>query len=174
MAAIILADKTDTGQLTSLLLTAFEERDKDDVEAFYPEDLADLVFERLDPDGVSPFLVAWAAKLELRQLARQICAHRQETRERRAESGQIELFELQPRYPARRCTSDGTPRDAYVLRHCLSYWERKAVVNRLSREGHAKLRHGQALDVETEKLVKSGHLIIGPAPVELQSKEIVH
>ncbi len=96
-----------------------------------------------------------AAILELRQMARAICRQRIAEEQEKAESHGDTLFEmqLQPRYPAER---DGD--EVYVLREKLTLDERQAIISRLRKEARAKLAHAEALEAETESLIRSGKL----------------
>jgi hypothetical protein len=162
---------SETRLAVMLLQAAYSQLDDKNIIAIYPEDLADVVFRQFDQAGVTPALLAWAARLELRQLARHVCARHPKMAQSDADAQFDELLDLRRRYPAMRCDDCGLLRHAYVLRGGMSYWERKAVSSRLRSEGNAKLFHGDALDTETDLLVRSGQLIIGPKPVELKFRE---
>jgi hypothetical protein len=59
------------------------------------------------------------------------------------------VFQLQPRYPAER-----QGEDTYVLRQSLTLDERRENIARLRREAGAKSAHADALEAETEQLMR--------------------
>jgi hypothetical protein len=121
-------------------------------------DLAENVYEDIDPQGLAPELVRSAAVLELRQLARAICRSRQVSDENQSQQGS--LFEqLQPRYP--NCKGD-----TYILREHLTLEDRQWNIERLRKEANVKLIHADALAAETEHLVSIGKL--NPALAEVR------
>lgn len=142
-----------TDQINDFIREHYNQLDVWKVVAIQIHELAAAVYKDLDPDGVAPPLVAWAAILELRQLARAICRARQVNDEHRAESGSLFDFMLQPRYPAERDSDD-----AYVLRDHLTVAERRDNITRLRREAAAKTQHADALEAETEEMIRSGDL----------------
>lgn len=119
-----------------------------------PALVAARTFARLDADSESPTLVAYAATLELRQLARSVC-RRASNLEDPAQVGQGALFDgqLQRRYPA-----DRGGDESYVLREHMTVAERRANVSRLRAEASSKARHADALEAETEALLARGLL----------------
>jgi hypothetical protein len=68
-------------------------------------------------------------------------------------------IQLQPRYPA---TREGD--DAYILRGHLSIGERRENIQRLRREASSKTQHADALEAETEDLIRSGKLAAEEEP----------
>jgi gamma-glutamylcyclotransferase (GGCT)/AIG2-like uncharacterized protein YtfP len=140
-------------QLSEIIKEEYRKLDDREREAIKIGTLAEIVYRRIDPRTISPLLVQAAALLELKQLARSVCRERQQHDENDAENGNLFDFQLQPRYPAER---DGE--DAYVLREFLTWEERKQNVTRLRHEGHAKLAHADALEAETDHLVREGKL----------------
>lgn len=144
-------------QLTSLLREEYNLYDAVGKIEISPEDLAQAVYKRIDPRYVSPPLVQHAAILELKQLARGICATRQLEDERNVEQGSLFDIQLQPRYPARRDN-----RDVYVLRAHLTLEERNENIARLRAEAEAKHAHADALQAETNMLLSQGKLFGQP------------
>jgi hypothetical protein len=116
-----------------------------------PELLADTAYRNLDPDEVSPPLVAWACVLELRQMARQLLRRTYDGAQ--DEAGQGDLFTgLQDRYPG-----TGEHRGLYVPRAQMTYTDRLFNIARLRREAQAKLAHADALEAETAELRAQGY-----------------
>jgi hypothetical protein len=144
-------------QLNSIIRRKYNALDDAGVIAISPADLAAAVFDDIDPKHSSPVLVQIAAVLELRQLARAVCRERQGEDERIAEQGNLFDFQLQPRYPAIR-TIDGEREEVYVLRENLTLKERLRNIDRLRREAEAKMVHADALQAETDFLVRAGKL----------------
>lgn len=115
-----------------------------------PALVAKCAMDILDPDNITPSTVAYAANLELRQVARKIL--------RRAfdpidpDNTQSEMFEnLQDKYPAHRGDEI-----VYVPRMQLTYDERMYNVSRIEKEAESKLRHADELRAETEELAAQG------------------
>lgn len=144
-------------QLTSLIRRKYDILHDAGVIAISPADLATDVFNDIDPKKTSPMLVQMAAVLELRQLARGVCRQRHIDSERDAEQGNLFDFQLQPRYPALR-TVDGESEEVYVLREHLTFSERMRNIERLRREAEAKMVHADALQAETDLLIRSAKL----------------
>lgn len=123
----------------------YEQMDANGDIAISPAVLAAQAYPDIDPEGVAPILVQWAAVMEMRQLARGICRSRNDEFEERA-SMQDEMFEqLQPRYPAHR-----NGEEVYVQREHLTPKEYEYNIARLRSEGAAKLAHADALQAEYE------------------------
>lgn len=144
-----------TERLNEILREKYDElHGAGDVE-ISPAKLATFAYLIIDPEHVAPMLVEGAAILELRQLARSICATRD--RDQANETEQMSMFDmqLQPRYPARRGEED-----VYVLRSCLTEEERRHNSARLRKESEAKNRHADALDAETDDLLMRGVLAL--------------
>jgi hypothetical protein len=158
-------------QLNSRIRLVYNALDDARVIAISPADLAEAVFKQIDPAKHSPVLVEIAAIPQLRQLARAICRKRQEESERSSE--QVNLFDLQlqVRYPATR-TINGEADDVYVLREHLTVEERIRNSARLRREAEAKMVHADALDAETDHLVRTGKLLKEDAPVNAEKEEV--
>lgn len=144
-----------TEQLNDLIRKAYSELDELKPVAVYVSQIGERVLLEIDPTEQAPSLVRWAAFLELKQLARAVCRLRQEQSERESESGNLFDFQLQPRYPAEREHDD-----AYVLREHLTIDERRKNVARLRAEASAKLAHADALEAETEHLIRTGRFIV--------------
>jgi hypothetical protein len=123
-----------------------------------PADLAAEAYKEIDPQRIAPALVQIAAILELRQLARAICRQQQRDSERIAEQGNLFDSYLQPRYPAVRSIGDGETEEVYVLRAHLTLEERQRNIERLRREAEAKTMHADALQAETDHLIRTGKL----------------
>ena len=149
-------DRT-TEELNDILREKYNALDDAGVIAISPADLAQATYNEIDPRKVAPVLVRLAAILELRQLARAICRRRHIDSERIAEQGNLFDFQLQPRYPATRII-EGEKEEVYVLRMHLTYKERMENIQRLSREIDAKTVHRDALQAETDLLVRAGKL----------------
>lgn len=145
--------KPEAYELTELIKEEYRKLDDQDVECISISVLADVVYARIDPRKISPMLVKMAAVLELRQIARGTCRERQARAETESESGSLFDFQLQPRYPAER-----QGEDVYVLREHLTYNERHRNIARLRREAAAKSAHADALEAETEQLIRQGKL----------------
>jgi hypothetical protein len=146
---------SSTDYINSLIRTHYNKLDEKKTIAVLVNDLATETYKDLDPDDDAPPLVKWMAVLELRQLARAICRERQvhDEYEAEAKSGSLFDFTLQPRYPAQR---EGC--DAYVLRDRLTLAERRDNISRLRHEAVAKTRHADALEAETEDMIRRGEL----------------
>jgi hypothetical protein len=148
-------------QLNALLRSRYNVLDEARVIAISPADLATQVFDDIDPAKASPALVRVAAILELRQLARAICRTRNHESERNAEQGNLFDFQLQDRYPAPRVDVEtGEVEDFYVRRLYLTIEERQRNIERLRREAEAKMVHADALQAETDHLVRQGKLAL--------------
>lgn len=145
-------------RLNSIIRMKYNSLDNAGVEVIFPDDLAHETFKEIDPETDSPALVRIAALLELKQLARAICRQRQADSERESEQAGLFEFQLQERYPAQRGASEDGPTDGYVLRARLTIEERRKNINRLRREARAKISHADALEAETESLIRQGNL----------------
>lgn len=145
----------DTEQLMQALREEYDALDGDGEIAVSPALVAARTLQRLDRDGDSPTLVALAATLELRQLARAICRQASNLDDPSDQPGQGALFDgqLQRRYPAQRSGAE-----VYVLREHLTLDERRSNIARLRAEAASKMRHADALESETEGLVARGVL----------------
>lgn len=141
-----------TEQLMQLLREEYAVLDGSGEVVVSPALVAARTMERLDSTSASPTLVAFAATLELRQLARSICRRVSNLDD---PSGQGALFDgqLQRRYPAVRASEE-----VYVLREHMTLDERRANVARLRAEAASKARHADALEAETEALLARGLL----------------
>lgn len=155
--------QVDSKLLGDLLRHEYQQFDNCGETAISPEALAVSVYHQIDPEMQSPKLVQHAAILELIEIARRVCRHRQVLAEHETE--QRGLFELQPRYPAER---DG--RDVYVLREYLTYPEWKANEARLRQEGQSKIKHADAIAAEVDRLVSKGQLLLPLS--EMQSEQM--
>lgn len=131
---------SETHQLAALIYEEYEIRDKVPG-AVYPDEIAAAIIHRLDPKGNTQPLLSLAANLELRQLARQICAAHLADQEKQTEE-QGDLFgPLQHRYPVLR---NGKP--GYARLDDLSLEEIQRNKDRLQKEIIAKTRHVKALE----------------------------
>lgn len=133
---------TGMDYVVHLIHTEYVKLDEAGATSISPSQLADAVYDSLDPEKVSPELVQFIAVLELRQLARAECGKQHHDAELDIEQQQSDLFEyrLQKRYP--------TPRngeDVYTLLDDLSSDELEANELRLRHEADAKKRHADAL-----------------------------
>lgn len=145
-----------TEQLNEILRGEYNRLDELSVEAISPAELANYTYRVIDPGSVAPDLVTAAAILTLRQMARAICrARNREEQDNVEDGGQETLFEmeLQPRYPARRNEDE-----VYVQRERLTFEERQIIIAKLRAEASAKSAHADALEAETEKLIRAGML----------------
>jgi hypothetical protein len=158
MAARKVSTVSHSDQLSILIRTQYDALDDEGVIAIAPSDLAQAVYEVIDPTSKSPDLVRLAAILELRQLSRAICRERYVEKENATDQSSLFEYALQPRYPAERGTGSGEVECFYVLRDYLSLEERFAISERLRREARSKLRHADALDAETNQLISIGRL----------------
>lgn len=104
-----------------------------------PALLASCAIKIIDPDGLSPALMQWAANLELRQLARGLLRINYDPIA--DENPQAEMFEgLQKRYPTKR-----NEEPTYVLLEELTDDEIEENLVRMAREISAKQKHYDAL-----------------------------
>lgn len=130
----------------------FESQSK---EAIVINELADAVYDEIDPSARASLLVHYSSLLQLRQYAAVVC--RKRVGPERVNTSMVEqgtLFAgLQPRYPVKR---DGD--EVYVLREKLTYEERMENSRRMRAEGQSKIAHADALDAETQKLIAQGQL----------------
>lgn len=105
-----------------------------------PALLASCAIKIIDPQGLSPTLMGWAANLELRQLARGLLRNKYDPIAE--DNPQTEMFEgLQERYPTKR---NGEP--TYVLLDELEDDEIEENLARMAREITAKQKHYDALE----------------------------
>ncbi len=112
--------------------------------------VANMAYDAVDPDGVAPSLVKWGCVLELRQLARNTLRNLGE--EADENSPQAEMFTgLQARYPVER---DGQILSVPMLQMLREEWILH--IERLAREGQAKLKHSNALRAKLLELEKQG------------------
>lgn len=144
----------DSSYVTNLLREEYVKQNEKS--AISPVELANNVYNLLDPRRHAPPEVQNLAILELRQLARQICADRYREQEAQIERNAIyeqqELFEgLQHRYPTKRGDDD-----AYVLLGDLTEAEGRGNAARLRQEGRAKIGHADALDAYFDKKFGGG------------------
>lgn len=145
-------------RLSSIIRLKYNALDEAGAEVIFPEDLAIATFNEIDPDKDSPSLVKIAAILELKQLARAVCRKRQADGESEDEDASLFDGQLQERYPAMRGLSEDGSTEGYVLRNHMTVEERRKNINRLRREARAKIRHADALEAETESLIREGKL----------------
>jgi len=105
-----------------------------------PALLASCAMKKMDSESTSPVLVAWAANLELRQLARSLLRKHCDPTD--PENPQAEMFDgLQDRYPTKR-NGEAT----YVLLDYLTDEEIEENLVRMGREITAKQKHYDALE----------------------------
>jgi hypothetical protein len=142
-----------TERINNLIREQYNRLDDANEPTISPAHLARVVYDALDPEAHAPMDVRFLANLQLRQMARQICARRNDEEENQANQGTLFEMQLQPRYPAKR---DGE--DVYVVRAELTLQERRLIIARLETEAKAKTRHAEALKAETEALLKRGVL----------------
>src|SRR5271157_1947316 len=142
-----------TERINNLIREQYNRLDEANEITISPAQLARIVYDALDPKAHSPLDVQFLCILQLRQMARQICAKRNDEEENQANQGTLFEMQLQPRYPAKR---DGE--DVYVVRSMLTLQERRIIIARLELEASAKMRHAQALKAETDELLKRGVL----------------
>lgn len=129
----------DEQKLRDILVRMYERRSGEI--RISPAWIATEAMSELDPDKTAPTLVYRAAHLQLRQMARSICRKKFEDD---GEAEQHEIWpDLQTRYPAAHST-DAEPE--YVLLEHLSEADKTYNVNRLRREGRAKLDRADALE----------------------------
>lgn len=141
-------------RLVELLRDEYSRADTESRPAISPSHLADAVYKRIDRRKLAPTLVRIGCVLELRQLARQLCRERVPDLSPEEESMQGEFpFVLQPRYP---CERDDERQ--YVLRNLLTYQERLENIRRLRACSRTLDRHADALQAETNDLVRRGLL----------------
>jgi len=143
-----------TTELNDLLRRAFDVLDGAHKARISTTDLAGTVYAEIDPYGTSPEMVRWAAMLMLRKMAGAMCRLRSLLDSAIAESGNSFYFHLQPRYPVK----DDAEME-YVLRECLTYAERMANIERLRHEAATKRLHADALQSETDALVRARKLV---------------
>jgi hypothetical protein len=152
-------------QLNSIIRSKHNTLNDTGVIEIAPADLAAEAYNEIDPKRIAPLLVQIAAILELRQLARAICRRQQQRdSERIDEQGNLFDSYLQPRYPATRSPGDGETEEVYVLRAHLTLKERLCNIERPRREAKAKTTHADALQAETDHLIRIGKL---PAEEEI-------
>lgn len=147
------SDNQSNHELDDLIRDEYSRQDEEHRIMICPDDLASLVYDRIDKSRRAPTLVRISSLFDLKQRARGVCRERANTEDPDSETQSVMLFALQPRYPTSR---DG--RGGYVLREELTYRERRENSNRLRKEAASKLEHARALDAETDKLVRDGKL----------------
>jgi hypothetical protein len=142
-------------QIMQVVRQEYELLDVGGVIGISPALVAANAQESLDPQGECPALLGWAATLELRQMARSVC-RKASCLEDPSEGGQGTLFDgqLQRRYPTKRNSEE-----QYVLREKLTLAERRDNSARLRAEASAKLSHADALDAETDALIRARVLV---------------
>lgn len=150
--------KEASERINDLIREQYNTLDEQNAIVISPASLARCVYENLDPKARSPIDVQFLAVLQLRQMARKICA----SRNHEDETTQEPLFDgqLQPRYPTNRPDSaaeTGYDR-GYVKREFLTLKERRAIIERLKLEATAKKTHAEALEAETAELLRRGIL----------------
>lgn len=132
--------KEETQKLVDVISRIVELRGK--AIKISPSWIATEVMTNLDPKNVSPRLVWVAAHLEIRQLARGNLRKRFEDDE---DVGMDDMFpDLQARYPT--AHSEKNEEREYILRDKMSKQDIAYNVQRLRKEGEAKLRHADALE----------------------------
>lgn len=109
---------------------------------------------KIHPYMTIPVLSDYLENMQLRQMARAVLRTTADSDENLDHTTE-DLFgdALQVRYPT---TRNGEL--SYVKREYLTYEERMENVRALRMEAEAKLRHADALEAETEYLVKNGTL----------------
>jgi len=115
-----------------------------------PTLLAERVQKRIDKKGRSPTLTAWMAVLQLRKLASELTRPGDKSED---STPTHTLFELQRYYPAVR-----QGEEIRVLREHLTVPERRQCAMALRRESASKAAHADALDAETDALIRAGIL----------------
>ena len=151
---------SETDLAIHLLREEYNRLDEANEIAISPACLATTVYAILDPlsERKTPVAIQVLAILQLRQLARGIC-HERDRSEQEMVEGQATLFQmrLQRRYPVRREEEENSdPR--YVLRSELTLAERNLNIARLRREAESKNNHADALQGETNALLRAGKL----------------
>lgn len=146
-------ESREVTQLNEMLQREYDALNDGGAVIIEPPMLASLVMDAIDSARLSPPLVNVAATLQLRQLARAICRSRNV--KRNDDSGQESMFDdqLQPRYPV-----DSEGETGYKLREQLTLKERERIISMLRKEAAAKGRHADALQSETDDLVRRGIL----------------
>lgn len=130
-------DLKNTTELTEVLHKCLIQLESDT--EIQPALLAHRALQKMDPERTAPYLVTWAANLEMRQLARALL--RKEFDPLAPDNKQIEMFEgLQTRYPTRR-----NDEPTYVRLEELTNDEIDMNLERMSREIAAKQKHYDAL-----------------------------
>ena len=86
-----------TEHINDLIRAKYNDLNETQTVAISASDLAEKVYEDIDPERMAPALVKDVALLELRQLARAICRNRYEHDEDEAEQDSLFAFQLQPR-----------------------------------------------------------------------------
>lgn len=144
----------ETGaRLNHLLEQEYDAQDRSNP-LISPIQMADAVYARcLLPSSSVPKEIYYAAILELRQLARQVCARKEVTDEDEAEAQGLLPFAFQRRYPRKRSGDS-----QYVLFENMSYEDLTENIVRLRTEAKAKHRHADALEAHRNALVASGKL----------------
>lgn len=143
---------TQTEQLMQMLREEYEVCRAVSEVVIKPTLLAENVRKRLDRDTRSPPLLAWAAVLELRKMASELTRPEDETDRERARTPDL-FTGLQRYYPAKR---EGE--DVRVLREHLTLAERRHCAYVLRAEATSKNMHADALDAETDSLIRRGLL----------------
>lgn len=139
-----MAESTMTNRIKERILSTYEAR-RDHV-AVSVQDIAHTVFEALDPDQQTPFLIRHCAILELRQMTRELLRVKlEEQTETQDATADLFGWALQKRYPVERSGSL-----AYVLLEHLTYEEVNANADGLDAEASAKQTHARALRAYAE------------------------
>jgi len=141
-----------TNQVMNEVRIAILFMEKESVLVISPMAVEQRVIKCLDPDIVAPLLVNHLARLQLRQLCRQLLITRSQEHDAKATqqaqlSASIFDVQLQPYYPAKR---EGE--EVYVRRDHLTLAERRYNEARLRAEARAKNIHADALRAETDSL----------------------
>jgi hypothetical protein len=117
--------------------------------------LAYCAMDVLDPEKLSPNLVAYGCNMELRQMARAIL--RREFEPSIGEEPQDEMFEgLQERYPVKRFDEDGESVLLYAPRMQLTLDERYYNIERMQKQIDGRQKQLDAFMAETVSLQDSG------------------
>ena len=149
-----MSESDDTRKLRAMLQEEYDNlSENDDVDTGI---LAKLVYERIDSDRAAPALVAHAAKLELKQLARSVCRKIHAEEEDLAENGNLFDFKLQLRYPA---AHEGENIDLYRTINHMEQKDFEYNISRLEKEAEAKKMHANALRAEMEARIRKGMLV---------------
>lgn len=156
-----------TEQLKQTIRRAFARAREEREAIVVPAWISAEAYTVLDPERAAPILVQWAATLQLRQFAREVCRGELAEQERQAEFVDDDgtwAGHLQEMYPANRRLGD-EEQEVYVRREYLTDPEIDANIRRLEREGQAKLGHARALLAFKESRTgNEGQSLLSPSP----------